>query len=90
MGLRFIRITILTSHRLLYVLYILLVEGASHYHINFAVDRSITRIGSSQCRRNGKVLTSRTLRDVRLQDAATKVGVVARSDCVKVGLVVQP
>lgn len=52
--------------------------------INSALDRSITRIGSSKCRRNGKVLTSRTLRNPRLQDAATKVGV--RNDSVKVEL----
>lgn len=54
--------------------------------INSALDRSITRIGSSKCRRNGKVLTSRTLRNPRLQDAATKVGVMVRNDSVKVEL----
>ncbi|TKS85409.1 hypothetical protein D9C73_019933 [Collichthys lucidus] len=44
----------------------------TRYHS--AVDRSITRLGSSKCRRNGKVLTTRTLRILQLQDAATKVG----------------
>lgn len=54
--------------------------------IESAVDRSITGIGSSKCRRNGKVLTTRTLRNLRLQDAATKVRVMIWNDSVKVEL----
>ena len=49
-----------------------------------AVGRSITRAGSSKCRRNGKVLTTRTSRNPHVQDAATKVGVTLRNDGVRV------
>ncbi len=57
--------------------------------IDSAVDRAITRLGRSKCRRNGKVLTTRTLRNLRPRDAATKVGLMVRADSVKVELLSQ-
>lgn len=48
-----------------------------------ALDRSITRIGRSKCRGNEKVLTTRALRNLCLQDAATKVGVTKAGRKVK-------
>lgn len=54
--------------------------------INSAVDISITRTVSSKCRRNGKVLMTRTLRTIRLQEPATKVGVMVTNESVKVEL----
>lgn len=78
MGLRFIRISLFASPRLLCVLYIQPVEGVSRYQ-QISIqrwDKSARGIGRSKCRRNAKVLTSKALRNLRLQDAATKVGVL--------------